>query len=212
MLFEPFPKGSGWFTYILIITLHPITLVSIYDTTFLSDEIFIFWCHQEVFDGFASFEENLNAIFLASIFDTFPQAFDVWHSYVCSSFGMVVISHQSLVFVSGLFVWHGLLLCPVQGPPWVLACCEGTFNGTAIMPYLQSTVSSVLCFTGQKKYVHPINTWWKSKTTSSKPSQHASTQGGPWTGHRRRPCHTNSPETKTRDWWEITTIPKEEHT
>ena len=32
-------------------------------------------------------------------------------------------------------------------------------NGTAIMPYLQSTVSSVLCFTGQKKYVHQINIW-----------------------------------------------------
>ena len=157
MLFEPFPKGSGWFTYILIITLHPITLVSIYDTTFLSDEIFIFWCHQEVFDGFASFEENLNAIFLASIFDTFPQAFDVWHSYVCSSFGMVVIAHQSLVFVSGLFVWHGLLLCSVQGPPWVPACCEGLLDVVLLFhqvligwtyffcPVKQSTDDTVLC-------------------------------------------------------------------
>ena len=37
MLFKPFTKGSGWFSYILILTLHPITLVSIDDATFLSD-------------------------------------------------------------------------------------------------------------------------------------------------------------------------------
>ena len=54
MFFEPFTKGSGSFSYILLITLHPITLVSINDAIFLSDQISVFGCHQEVFDGFAS--------------------------------------------------------------------------------------------------------------------------------------------------------------
>ena len=34
MLFKPFTKGSGWFSYVLILTLQPITLVSVDDATF----------------------------------------------------------------------------------------------------------------------------------------------------------------------------------
>ena len=37
MLFKPFTKGSGWFSYVLILTLQPITLVSVDDATFLSN-------------------------------------------------------------------------------------------------------------------------------------------------------------------------------
>ena len=116
MLFKPFTKGSGWFTYILIITLHPITLVSVNDATFLSDEISVFWCHQEVFDGFASFEEYLNAILLTSVFNTFTQAFNIWNSYVCSSFMGLVLPLSPLfllldclctmVFFCALFKAH----------------------------------------------------------------------------------------------------------
>ena len=34
MLFKPFTKGSGSLSYILILTLHPITLVPVNDATF----------------------------------------------------------------------------------------------------------------------------------------------------------------------------------
>ena len=114
-------------------------------------------CHQEVFDGFASFEEYLNAILLTNVFDTFTQAFDVWNSYVGSSFYGIGVASQSLVFVSGLFMNHGLLLYSVQGPFWVFACCKGLFDvvllflqmllgGTDFFgPMKQSTDDTVLC-------------------------------------------------------------------
>ena len=114
MLFKPFTKGSSWFSYLLIIALHPITLVPVNDATFLSNQISFFGCHHEVFNGFASFEEYLNAIFLTSVFDTFTQAFDVWNTYIGSSFYGIGVASQSLVFVSGLFVNHCLLLYSVK--------------------------------------------------------------------------------------------------
>ena len=54
---------------------HPITLVPIDDTTFLSNKISVLGCHQEVLDGFACFEKYLNTISFAYVIDTFPQAF-----------------------------------------------------------------------------------------------------------------------------------------
>ena len=96
--------------------LHPITLVPVDDATFLSNQISVFGCHQEVFDGFASFEEYLNTIFFTSVFDTSPQAFDVWNSYIGSSFCRIGVASESHVFVSGLFVNPCLLLYSVQGP------------------------------------------------------------------------------------------------
>ena len=149
MFFEPFTKGSGSFSYILLITLHPITLVSINDAIFLSDQISVFGCHQEVFDGFASFEEYLNAILLACLFDTFTQAFDIWNSYVCSSFYGICVACQSFVFVSGLFMNHGLLLCCVQGPFGVFACCKGLFD--VILLFLQMLLGGTYLFSPMKQ-------------------------------------------------------------
>ena len=62
------------------------------------------YCHQEVLDGFASFEKYLNTISFAYVLDTFPQAFDVRNSYVCSSFSSIDVTSESLVFVFGLFL------------------------------------------------------------------------------------------------------------
>ena len=160
MLFKPFTKGSGWFSYLLIIALHPITLVPVNDATFLSNQISFFGCHHEVFNGFASFEEYLNAIFLTSVFDTFTQAFDVWNTYIGSSFYGIGVASQSLVFC----FWtvceplSSSLLC--QGPFWVFTCCKGLFDvvlfflqmlfgGTNFFcPMKQSTDDTVVCRDG----------------------------------------------------------------
>ena len=58
--------------------------VSVYDATLLGYVIFVFGCHQEVFDGPAPFEVYLNAIFPAYIFYTLTEAFCVRNHYVVS--------------------------------------------------------------------------------------------------------------------------------
>ena len=54
-----FSKNPCWFTYILLITFQPFTLVPVYDVTLFSHGILVFWCHQVVFDCFASSKVNL---------------------------------------------------------------------------------------------------------------------------------------------------------
>ena len=82
----------------------------------------IFGCHQEVFDGLASSEVDLYAIFLTGAFKTFAEAFAVGNSYVgFSGDRLGVIVCQPLSYVSGLHMNLGLLFNPVQGPSWVFA-------------------------------------------------------------------------------------------
>ena len=64
MFFEPPSKCSGEFSYILLITLHPVTFISVYDSTLFEDGIFVLWSHKEVFDGHPSFEVNLIPCFV----------------------------------------------------------------------------------------------------------------------------------------------------
>ena len=71
MFFEPFSKCSGGFPYILFITFHPVTFVSIDDSTLLHHRIFVLGSHQEAFDGIASFEVNLHSILSTYSFQTF---------------------------------------------------------------------------------------------------------------------------------------------
>ena len=50
MFFKPLSKCPGWLSYIIFIAFHPVTLIPIYDATPFDDVVFIFGCHQEVFD------------------------------------------------------------------------------------------------------------------------------------------------------------------
>ena len=71
MFFEPLSKGSGGLSYILLITLHSITFVSIDDPTLFQHRILILGDHQEVFDGDTSSKVYLYPMFVASSFHTF---------------------------------------------------------------------------------------------------------------------------------------------
>ena len=53
---EPFPKSLCRFPSVLLITIQLVTLVSVDYLTFLCDIVPILGGHQEVLDGFASFE------------------------------------------------------------------------------------------------------------------------------------------------------------
>ena len=129
MFSKPLSKCPSWLSYILFIAFHPVTLIPIYDATLLGDVVSIFGFHQEVFDGLASSEVDLYAIFLAGVFKTFTKTFAVWNSYVGSSgdwLGVVVC--QPLSFVSGLYMNPGLLFDSVQGPSWIFAWWKGLLN------------------------------------------------------------------------------------
>ena len=76
---EPLPKCFWWFSNILLITFHSVTLLSIDDTTCFGYVIFIFRCHLEVFDGFSSLKVHLYPTFSAYNFNAFTQAF--WIRY-----------------------------------------------------------------------------------------------------------------------------------
>ena len=49
-----------------MITIHPVTFISVYDPTSFKDWIFILRGHKKVFDGMTSFQMYLNPIFFAS--------------------------------------------------------------------------------------------------------------------------------------------------
>ena len=59
MFSEPLSKSSGGLSNVLFITLYPVTLVSVNDSTFLLYRIFFFGSHQEILDGRTSFESTL---------------------------------------------------------------------------------------------------------------------------------------------------------
>ena len=46
MFFKPLCKGSCWLSNIFFITFHPVTLISVDDSTFVEDVVFIHGSHQ----------------------------------------------------------------------------------------------------------------------------------------------------------------------
>ena len=68
MFFEPLTKGSRGFTNVLLIALHPVTLISVDDPTFFLNGILIFRGHEEVFYCIASLEVHVHPIFTAAFF------------------------------------------------------------------------------------------------------------------------------------------------
>ena len=81
MLLEPLSKCPGGFPYIFFITPHPMTFISVDDSTFLQYRIFVLWSHQEVFDGITSFKVDLHSMFVACSLDVFIQPFVIWQHY-----------------------------------------------------------------------------------------------------------------------------------
>ena len=62
-------KCSGWFTYVFIITLHPVAFKSVDDSTSALHRILILWSHQEVFDCCTSLEVHLHPMVIASFLE-----------------------------------------------------------------------------------------------------------------------------------------------
>ena len=75
MFLEHLSKCSGGFPYIFFITLHPMTFISVDDSTLLQYRIF-------VFDAITPFKVNLHSMFVACSLDAFTKPFVVWQHYV----------------------------------------------------------------------------------------------------------------------------------
>ena len=64
MFFKPPFKISFWLSYVFMITILPVTFISVYDSTSFKDWIFVLRGHKKVFDGMTSFQMYFNPIFL----------------------------------------------------------------------------------------------------------------------------------------------------
>ena len=82
MFLEAFPKSSWGLSNIFLITIHPVTLVSVDDSTLLLDWIFVFGRHQEVLDGGAFFKIHLNPKHPANVLNALTESTVVWDHYV----------------------------------------------------------------------------------------------------------------------------------
>ena len=101
---EPLSKSSGGLSYILLITLHSITFVSIDDPTLFQHWILVLGGHQKVFDGDTSSEEHLYAMFIGGSFYTFTKSLVVRYYHI----GLLVVC--LVVVISGVFLLLGRFL------------------------------------------------------------------------------------------------------
>ena len=79
------------------------TLVPVYDATLFCYGIFVFRCHQEVFDCFAPSKVDLYAMLLTYVFEAFTEASCVCYCYVISSdVGLVFVVCSIIILVVSL--------------------------------------------------------------------------------------------------------------
>ena len=112
---EPICKCSGGYTYIFLVTLHPVRFLSVDDSTFGQHRIFVLRSHQEASNGIASFEVNLHSIFVACSFQTFTQPFVIWYHYVRVLLLVGCMAALILLVVSLGWCFH-VDLYPVECP------------------------------------------------------------------------------------------------
>ena len=117
MLFEPFSKGSGRFSYMFFSTPLFFALISIYDSTLAVYRIFVLGSHKQVFDCLSSFKVNLHPIFAACFLYSFTEALMVWHYH--EQVLIVGVTWALLIVCSSVFCSVRVLtfqLCSVYGP------------------------------------------------------------------------------------------------
>ena len=111
MFFEPLSKCSWWFTYIFIITLHPVAFKSVDDSTCVFYRILICWSHQEAFDCSTSFEVDLHPMVCTSFLEAFTEPSLVWNNDVWL---LVGVSSRVILVV----------IVPSVGWCWILYVCR----------------------------------------------------------------------------------------
>ena len=110
-------------SYVLFITFHPPTLITVDDPTLLHHWIFIFWGHQEVLDGGSSSEVHLYTIIAAFSLDRLTQPPIIRYCYVW--FGGVLLLRVFFILFLLFLDWivH-LHFYPVDSPSGVFAISQ----------------------------------------------------------------------------------------
>ena len=149
MFLEPFTKSSWGLSNKFLITICPVTLVSVDDSTLLLDWVFVYGSHQEVLDGGASFKVHLYPKLSANVLNALTKSTVVWHHYV----------ELLLVIYTDSVCWNlftVLLLCfylyPIESPCGVLAILECILQ--VLLFFLQQlwVGADGLCFVLQYSY------------------------------------------------------------
>ena len=118
MFLEPFSKSSRGLFNIFLITIHPVTMISVDDSTLLLDWISVFGSHQEVLDGGASLAIHLYPKLSANVLDALTETTIVWYHYIRLLLGVVIGSICWCLF--SIWIVH-FLLNSVESPCGVLA-------------------------------------------------------------------------------------------
>ena len=123
MFFKPLSKCSWGLSNVLLITFHPVTFVSIYDSTFLLDGILIFWSHQEVIYSVASFKVDLHSIFIACFLYALTDSFIIRNHHI---WFLVVVVVTRVIVASAILIDCGFVfdLDPVEHPCRIFTSCE----------------------------------------------------------------------------------------
>ena len=102
------PEGPCCFPYVHFITIQVLTLVTVYDATFVVLGVLVFGLHKYLFDSGVALEVNLYTILTTYLFDTFQNSFCVGMT-TCPTvalFPLLVV----LGLLSSLLLCIGLLL------------------------------------------------------------------------------------------------------
>ena len=98
MFSSSFPKGPCSFPYVLLIASQMVTLIAVYDATFVVLRVLVLGFHKYLLDGGVALEVNLYTILTTCLFDTFSYSFCVrddnlsYISFVAlSSCGFIVV-------------------------------------------------------------------------------------------------------------------------
>ena len=88
MFFEPLSKCSSSFSYVLLITFQPVTFESVDYATLFCCVVFVFRCHQFIFQGLSTLEMYLYAISFTYVLETLTEALIVRYCNVTSIDGI----------------------------------------------------------------------------------------------------------------------------
>ena len=118
MFLEPFSKSSRGLSNIFLITIHPVTTISVDDSTLLLDWISIFGSHQEVLDTSASLAIHLYPKLFANVLDVLTETTIIWYHYIRLLLGVVISSICWCLFSVWIVCF---LLNSIESPRGVLA-------------------------------------------------------------------------------------------
>ena len=141
MFLEPFSKSSRGLSNIFLITVHPVTMISVDDSTLFLHWIFVLWRHQEVLDGSASFTMHLHPKFPVNVFDALAEPSIVRYHYMWVMLLFVLL----VCFLAGLFIFCCILFIAHVGYWQFFSAFFRCFSSLCNSGVLEQMVFALCC-------------------------------------------------------------------